>query len=122
MITQLLGLEERRRNAMLAGDVDALQALFAPDLQYAHSTGVVDSRDSLLSRLTSGDSVYQHLVFEKLVVTATEHAGIIAGEMHAELRKEDQLRKLNNRYLAVWLLRDGIWQFSAFQSAKLPEH
>lgn len=121
-IEHILELEERRRNAMLVGDGQALRALLAPDLRYGHSTGAVDSYDNLLARLTSGDVVYQHLVFERLVVRATDNAGVIVGEMHAEIRKGEELRKLANRYLAVWLRRGGTWQFTAFQSTRLPEH
>ena len=120
-IAHLLALEERRRKAMLAGDGPALRLLLAADLRYVHSTGAVDSYDSLFARLTSAEVVYQHLAFEQLEVTAAGNAGVISGEMHAEIRKGDASRKLASRYLGVWLQRAGAWQFSAFQSTRLSQ-
>ncbi|QIL79422.1 nuclear transport factor 2 family protein [Diaphorobacter sp. HDW4A] len=120
-IAHLLALEERRRKAMLDADGPTLRLLLASDLRYVHSTGVIDSFDSLFARLTSSEVVYQHLAFEQLQVTATDDAGVISGEMHAEIRKGDESRQLASRYMGVWLRRAGAWQFSAFQSTRLPQ-
>lgn len=116
----IVALEEQRRMAMLAGDGAALRALFAADLRYGHSTGAVDTHDSLLSRLTAGEVVYRHLAFEQLVVTMNDDAAIVSGEMHATICKAGEVRQLASRYQAVWLRRGGTWQFCAFQSSKLP--
>jgi len=119
-VAQILMLEEQRRSAMLAGDAQALRGLLAPDLRYVHSTGVSESRDSLLAKLASGQATYQELAFDGLAVTCTPDVGIVAGEMRAHVRRDGALRNIATCYLAVWLRREGAWQLSAFQGTSLP--
>jgi ketosteroid isomerase-like protein len=118
----VLALEERRRAAMLAGDIAALQALLAPDLRYTHSTGICDGRDSLLAKLAGGQIAYRQLAFTPLAVQCKADAGIVGGEMHAEVLRDGQPRSIAARYLAVWLQRMGTWQLAAFQGTALPPH
>ena len=116
----ILALEERRRSAMLASDAQALGALLALDLRYVHSTGGVDSRDSLLARLAEGQITYRSLAFESLTVTQTEETALVSGEMRAQVRLGEALRDIATCYLAVWLRRGGVWQLAAFQGTCLP--
>ncbi|CAN7675984.1 nuclear transport factor 2 family protein [Pseudorhodoferax sp. LjRoot39] len=117
---QLLALEERRRAAMLAGDLGALRALLAPDLRYTHSTGACDTRDSLLAMLAGGQIAYRQLAFTPLAVQCTADADTVSGEMHAEVLRDGVPRGVAARYLAVWLQRAGVWQLAAFQGTALP--
>lgn len=115
-----LALEERRRAALLAGDLGALQALLAPDLRYTHSTGACDTRDSLLAKLAGGQIAYRQLAFTQQAVQCTADAGIVGGEMHAEVEREGALRTIAARTLAVWLRRAEGWRLAAFQGTALP--
>ena len=45
--TELIRLEDRRYDAMLARDVAALRDIFADDAVYTHSNGVVDDKAAL---------------------------------------------------------------------------
>lgn len=116
----VLALEEQRRVAMLAGDVPALRALCAADLRYVHSSGTVDSGDSLLAKLTSRQLVYAQLAFEQLEVTATADAGLVSGVLRGEVLRAGAPARIAARYLAVWLRREGVWQLAAFQGTALP--
>lgn len=115
----VLALEERRCAAMLAGDLGTLQTLLAPDLLYTHSTGVRDTRDSLLAKLAGGHIAYRQLAFTQRAVQCTEDAAAIAGEMHAEVLRDGLPRHVAASYLAVWLRRAGAWQLAAFQGTGL---
>lgn len=117
---EILALEERRRAAMLAGDAQALGELLAPELRYVHSTGGVETRDSLLAQLAAGRIVYRGLAFEALAVTRTADAAIVSGEMRARVQRGDVLRDIATCYLAVWLRREGAWQLAACQGTTLP--
>jgi ketosteroid isomerase-like protein len=112
-------LEEQRRQAMLAGDARALGALLAPDLYYAHSTGLVDSREAILARIESGAIVYQRLEFTDLATTGVEDAGIVHGLMHATVKSGGVLKVLASRYVAVWLRRGGLWRLADRKSTRL---
>lgn len=119
---RILLLEEERRAAMLAGDEHALRRLLAPGLRYVHSTGSVDSRESLLARLAAGQVVYQRLGFDRLAVTHMPDCALVSGEMRAQVRRGGELRDIATCYLAVWLRREGAWQLTAFQGTSLPAH
>jgi len=95
-------LEALRRNAMLAGDVYALGELLAPELRYVHSTGTVDSRDSLLHKLAAGVIAYREFELAPLAVTQCGDALIVAGEMRAQVLRGGELRQVCSSYLAVW--------------------
>lgn len=116
----ILALEERRRIGMLACDARALGELVAPDLRYVHSTGGVETRESLLAKLAGGQMVYRQLAFEPLSVQQTPDAAIVAGEMRAQVQRGDALRDIASCYVAVWLRRDAAWRLAAFQGTALP--
>ena len=50
-LTAVLAAEERRRQALLSADLEALQGLLADTLVYVHSTAASDSKDSYLAKL-----------------------------------------------------------------------
>jgi len=113
-------LETRRRDAMLAGDVHALGELLAPELRYVHSTGTVDSRDSLLHKLAAGVIAYRELELVPLTVTPCGDALMVAGEMRAQVLRGGELRQVCSSYLAVWRRQDRRWQLAACQGTALP--
>jgi hypothetical protein len=61
---EALALEEARRRALLSGDADALGRLLAPELRYVHSTGVCDTRESLLHKVRERAITYLALSFD----------------------------------------------------------
>lgn len=117
---ELRALEQQRCRAMLAGDLQTLRALLAPELRYVHSTGVVDTRDSLLAKLGTGQIAYQQLRLEPILCTQGTDVGSVAGQMHATLLRGGAPRQITASYLAVWRLRDGMWQLAAYQGTALP--
>lgn len=117
---KLSALEQQRCHAMLAGDLQALRALLAPELRYVHSTGFFDTRDSLLAKLGTGQIAYQQLRLEPVLCTQGADLGSVAGQMHATLLRGGAPRQITASYLAVWRLRDGMWQLAAYQGTALP--
>jgi ketosteroid isomerase-like protein len=47
-LQEVLGYEDRRRAAIVARDLEALDALLAPDMAYVHSNGMVDTKDEYI--------------------------------------------------------------------------
>jgi hypothetical protein len=86
--TLALALEERRRQALLAGDVLALQDLLADGLVYVHSTGVCDRKDSYLNKLSGGSLKYLALNFSDLQVQSLPQVAVVTGRMAAVVSKD----------------------------------
>lgn len=116
----VLALEARRRDAMRDGNATALATLLAPALRYVHSTGVVDTRDSLLGKLARGEIAYARLGLAPHLLAHTPDTAVVAGEMQAEVLRGGQRREIAARYLAVWLRDGGAWQLVACQGTALP--
>ena len=121
MNPMVLALEERRRQALLAGDLPALQGLLSPDLVYVHSTGACDRRDSYLAKLASGSLRYLSLNFSDLQVQVLQQAAVVTGRMAAQVSKDGQPKNVASLFMTVWACgADGAWRLCAHQGTPLP--
>ncbi|MFZ4733428.1 MAG: family 16 glycoside hydrolase [Pirellulales bacterium] len=121
-IADLAAAADARIAAMVAADPSALAGRLSSDLRYAHSNGVVDSRESFLDLIASGRSKY--LAYETLERTfsfPTDGIALEAGK--ARIRVESASGMIDNvlSYLATWRREDGQWRFLAWQSARMPQ-
>jgi len=114
-------LEERRRQALLAGDMPALQGLLANELVYVHSTGVCDRKDTYLAKLSGGSLQYLELNFHDLQVQLLLQAAVVSGRMAAVVSKDGQQKKVASLFMTVWVCgADGTWRLHAHQGTPLP--
>ena len=117
----VLALEERRRQALLAGDLPALQGLLADPLVYVHSTGACDRKDSYLAKLSGGSLKYLALDFSDLQVQVLRQAAVVTGRMAAAVSKDGQQKNVASLFMTVWACTaDGRWQLHAHQGTPLP--
>ena len=122
---QVLACELRRRDALLAGDIQALSMLLSLDLIYVHSTAVSDSLASYLAKLQSGSLSYRTLDFEDLQVSAQASSAIVTGRMQAQIVKEGQIKAVRSLFLTVWWLEKDeqskpLWRLRAHQGTPWP--
>jgi ketosteroid isomerase-like protein len=117
----VLALEERRRQALLAGDMPALQGLLADDLVYVHSTAVCDRKDSYLAKLSVGSLKYLELSFIELQVQTLAQVAVVHGRMAAVVSKDGQRKSVASLFMTVWACGvDGVWRLQAHQGAPVP--
>ena len=116
----LADLERRRIQATVEADIHTLREIFADELIYNHSGGGRDSKTSLLEKLGDGILDYLEIDAPDQEIVVAGQTAIITGRMIARVRVGGVLRTPDNKTLAVWILRDGRWQFLAFQAAALP--
>ena len=118
---RVLALEERRRQALLAGDGPALQDLLAASLVYVHSTGLCDGKDSYLHKIDSGSLKYLSLNFSDLQVQILPQAAVVHGRMQAQISKDGQVKNVASLFMTVWNCgADGVWRLQAHQGTPLP--
>lgn len=117
----VLALEERRRQALLAGDLPALQGLLDDKLVYVHSTGVCDRKDSYLAKLSGGSLKYLELVFSDLQVQRLQQAAVVSGRMTAVVSRDGQQKHVASLFMTVWAGgADGVWRLHAHQGTPAP--
>jgi ketosteroid isomerase-like protein len=117
---EIARLEDARYAAMIKGDVEALGALLADDLVYAHSFGDRDSKESYVAKVKSGNITYSEISHPIERIIARGDMAIVAGRMIATAMVGGEVRRLNNSCLAVWARREGRWELVAYQPTPLP--
>jgi hypothetical protein len=117
----VLALEERRRQALLAGDLPALQGLLADSLVYVHSTGVCDHKATYLAKLSGGSLKYMELNFSNLQVQVLHRAAVLSGSMAASVCKDGQQKNVASLFMTVWACEsDDVWRLHAHQGTSIP--
>jgi ketosteroid isomerase-like protein len=117
---QIRALEARRYEAVTAGDVAALDELFAADLVYTHSDASADSKQSYLEKLAAGHFKYGPISHPEHSIVVHGDCALVLGDMRGEVQVAGQVRVLNSRSLAVWVRENGSWVLLAFQPTKYP--
>lgn len=113
-------LEERRRTAMVAPDVDELDALLSDDVVYTHSDASVDDKAAYLESVRSGDLVYRRVDqgIERILVRAG--TAVVIGTMSADVVRHGAEKTLNNRTVVVYSAEpDGACRVLVFQSTPI---
>jgi ketosteroid isomerase-like protein len=117
---QISALEARRYAAVTAGDVAALDELFAADLVYTHSDASADSKQSYLEKLAAGHFKYGPISHPEHSIVVHGDCALVFGDMRGEVQIGGQVRVLNSRSLAVWVRENERWGLLAFQPTKYP--
>ena len=116
----ILASERRRCDAMIAGDLAALDASLAAELQFHHATGAVDDKAAFLAKMAAGRIVYAGLAWtEERVSALGPDSALLTGRMTTDVRVEGVEKRLNNRVMTVWTQQTGDWRLLAFQSTPI---
>ncbi len=114
--------DDSRMAAMKTADPKALDAVLSDDLRYAHSTGTVDTKSSMIKMLTSGITKYLSFDYEQRTVTFPGPTiALMSGRVRIRtLATKTAVDKTDTlSFLAVWRFENGHWRFLAWQSCKL---
>lgn len=118
----ILAAEDARFAAMIAANAAEMHRWLAPDLEYVHSTGVVENRDQLIDSIVSGRWVYVAITpGERRVTFLGNGAAIVRGPANVRVGTGAAPVDFRIRYLAAYVFVDGGWQLQAWQSLRLPE-
>lgn len=113
--------EERRWTAQLESDTAALEELLADELQYTHSNGLVDTKRSYVDGIANKVFDYRSAERTDVALRVVGDVALFTGrvKMHVVVN-ETRDAHLDTRYSAVWVNRDGAWQFLCWQSTPIP--
>lgn len=114
---RIRAVERQRLAAMVTGDVETLDRLLDSCLEYEHSNGTTDSKDSLLESLRSGRVRYVAFEPKELRV---ELRGPDVAEVTSEARVRveipDRALDLDLSYTATWNLIQDEWRLVHYES------
>lgn len=120
-LAALRAADDERVSATLAGDRVRLLEIFADDLRYAHSSGAVDTKATLINTLASGRLKYESIRYEeRSFEVLTPEIALMTGRAHVQVVTADGPLDTVLSFLAVWREEKGKWRFRAWQSCKIP--
>ena len=113
-------LEDRRFDAVVAGDFDGFAAVCHPDLMYTHSNAVTDTLDSYLEKCRNGFYVYHSVDHPVTKIVIVGDTALVLGEMNADLTAGGTRKQLRNSSLAVWVRDGDTWRLIGYQPTVKP--
>ena len=112
--------EDRRFQAMVAGDGAALEKLLHDGLVYTHSSASIDDKASFVDAVVNRRSGYQKIERPEEQIRVYGDAAVVTGRARIELQNASGHRVLNLRYTDVWVKAGEGWQMVAWQSTMIP--
>ncbi len=98
----ILGLEDRRFQAMTGNDLVTLDSLIADDLRFVHSNGTVEDKAEFLRKLRTGERRY--LAYRALSREVRQEGGFsfVFGEAGAEIERPGGGIRTRMIYTAIY--------------------
>jgi hypothetical protein len=115
-------LEDSRAQAILTRDWKVLSELLSDNLYFAHSSGLIDDKKSLLQKFQDGKIVYRSvqttLTDARLLTDDVLQA---AGSLALVAEIAGATRTVEAIYMVVWIRgEEGKWRLSGHQSTAKP--
>lgn len=120
-VQEVLAVEKARTTALDHSDVAALTTIMADDVTYVHASGKIDTRQSYLAAITSGQLRYISWQPEGLHVRVLGNTAVLTGGYAVrvkDLRVQPQPFDVDILVLGVYARRAGHWQQIAWQSTR----
>jgi ketosteroid isomerase-like protein len=119
-VADVLELEQRRWDAMIAKDTATLAELFADEMSYTHSNALVDTKASYLQAIEQRTFDYRSVERSDERTILIGDTALHTGRARIEVVAGGSPRQLDARFSVVWVRRDGRWQFLCWQSTSIP--
>jgi ketosteroid isomerase-like protein len=120
-VEDVMAAEAERRRALIAGDVPALQALFADDLVHVHTTGIVHDKAKIIHH-TTNILRFHDIIRGPLNVRVHGDIAIMTGEMTnvAQPVGKDDILNIEAFVTQVWRREADGWKAISFHAVRKP--
>lgn len=118
----LIDAEHARREAMMLGDAETLEAMLAECFHYAHINGLVDDREQYLTRIRSGQVRMPHTSAREMQVALRPGYALLTGiSLIAFERVDGSARgEMETLFTSVWEPGPTGWRIAAYASTPMP--
>ena len=108
-------MNERYDEAIMHGDVAALERIFADEFIYTNPKAEVLDKKQQIAALSSGGFKLTEAKSDDVRIRIYGDTAVMTGRFTAEAESAGKRESIEERYTAVWLRRDGRWQLVAEQ-------
>lgn len=117
----LLKREQQRVDYLAAGKIDEVAAMLSPTLTYTHSSSALDTKETFVQSLRSGQTVYKSLAHRDVQVRfPTPDVAILNGLSDVDVVIGGKPQQVPLRFTIVYVRKDGVWLMEAWHSARRP--
>jgi len=113
-------LEDRRFQAMIDGEFDAVDKLLGDGLVYTHSNGQFDTRAEYIALFKKGAFKYLKIERPTENIQVYSDTVVVTGRVQMEVIVEGKPKLINSRYTDVWIKGAKGWQMVVWHATPLP--
>lgn len=112
-------LDKAWTEAVLKKDFAALDKMLAPNLVYAHATGIVDTKQSYIEKIRGGKQVYKTMAQQN--VTAHKYGNAAVTHSWMRVTGVNQAGPFDDKVmlLHMWVKSAAGWQLVAHQTTRV---
>jgi len=110
--------QNARFEAMVSGNIAALDTLLANDLTYVHTGGQIQSKSEFLGTIRTKSLVYESISPSDVRIRMYDGATVATGLSNMKVRTEAGVSNFGIRFTETYVWRDGRWQLVAWQAAR----
>ena len=116
---EILKLEQQWVDALLKGDADALETLYAEGMIYTHTNASTDGKASYIKKIRDKASIYDKLDREDIKVSVFGDTAVVTTHWRVTSHSPTQIHNTNARYVHVYSRIKGRWQMVVHQSTRI---
>ena len=109
---------KKLHEAIIKSDSVALRNLTTEELTYGHSTGLIDSRESFMNSLLSGQTDVSKIDVKNQEITIKGDVAWVRSNTIIELIEAANKRLVDLKMLYVWVKEKGFWRLLARQAVR----
>ncbi len=118
-IDEIIALDRQRFAAMKAKDFAFLESLLADDYVHVHSSASIETKQSLLGKLRSGQTEFADLEVLQVNPQDLGEVVVLIGMLRSEGKVNEEPVSLKNRFIATYARRGERWQIVASQATRV---
>lgn len=106
------------KKAVIDKDSLMLDKLLAPDVNYGHTNGLVQTKAQFIRSVMSYEQDYKTITYPDMDVRIYDNTGIATAKSKVSMNYLNKPLELEMYILAVWIWKNKKWQLVARQSVK----
>jgi ketosteroid isomerase-like protein len=112
-------LQEQWRTALVAANIDALEAIYSDDLVYVHSDGRIQNKGQYLAPIKAGTLRFTSLTeCDMPRIHAYEQAAVVSACYELRIGASQPSR---HQFMTTYVNERGKWRIAAIQTTRLPD-
>lgn len=113
-------LHKQKFEWLISGNVDSLNALLAPEVNYVHSNGWIQNREEVLADMKSAKLQYKAVEVEDAQVSILENTAIVTGRGAFSGVMNGTVFSVKLLYTEVYVKVNEHWKLAGRHACRLP--